>query len=111
MLLSYEISKSFVAYIIDQFGKEGMLSILGYMKKGQDVEQAFLSALSTPLEGLEIQWRYSIRKKMTWLTQLSYYLYEILFALTALISIFAFIKIILKKRAYMAEDAEDDLLS
>jgi len=111
MLLAYEESKSFVSFIIGQFGKEGMLSILEHMEKGQNVEQAFLSALDTPLEDLEIEWRYSIKNKMTWLTQLSNYLYEILFGLTALIAIFAFIKIILKKRAYMAEDAEDDLLS
>lgn len=111
ILLAYEESKSFVAYILREFGKEGVLSVLDHMKKGDNVEDAFLSALSTPLVDLEIQWRSSIRKKTTWFTYLSYYLYEILFALMALISIYAFIKITLKKRAYMAEDPEDHLLS
>jgi len=111
ILLAYEESKSFVAYILREFGKEGVLRVLDHMKKGKNVEDAFFSALSTPLVDLEIQWRSSIRKKTTWFTYLSYYLYEILFALMALISIYAFIKIMLKKRAYMAEDPEDHLLS
>ncbi|MBW1902663.1 MAG: hypothetical protein JRJ20_13680 [Deltaproteobacteria bacterium] len=111
LLLAYEESKSFVAYILSEFGKEGILSVLDHMKKGENVEDAFFNALATPLVDLEIQWRYSIRKKTTWFTLLSFYLYEILFGLMALLSIYAFIKIMLKKRAYMAEDPEDHLLS
>jgi len=111
MLLAYEQSKSFVAHIIAQFGKEGILSVLEHMKKGENVEEAFLSALSTPLEELELQWRQAVRTKMSWLTHLSCYLYEILFALMAMMTIYAFIKIIAKKKAYMAEDPEDILLS
>jgi hypothetical protein len=109
MLLAYEESKSFVTHIVSRFGKEGVLSVLEHMKKGESVDTAILSALSTPLDTLEEQWHNSLRKKMTWFTHLSYYLYEILFALMALISIYAFIKITVRKRAYMAEDTEDSL--
>ena len=109
MLLAYEESKSFVTHIVSRFGKEGVLSVLEHMKKGESVDTAILSALSTPLDTLEEQWHNSLRKKMTWFTHLSYYLYEILFALMALISIYAFIKIMVRKRAYMAEDTEDSL--
>ena len=111
LLLAYEESKSFVAHIISRFGKEGLLKVLEQMKKGVSVDTAIRKALSTPLGVLEREWHQSIRKKTTWFTLLSYYLYEILFALMALLSIFAFIKIMIKKRAYMQEDPEDSLFS
>jgi hypothetical protein len=111
LMLAYEESKGFVSHIISLYGKEGMLSVLNHMKNNESVEQAFIKALSMPLDDLEQEWNVSLRKEVTWLILLSYYLYEILFGLMALIAIFAFIKIILKKRAYMAEDAEDSLLS
>jgi hypothetical protein len=38
---------------------------------------------------------------MPWLAHVSFYLYEILFGLMALIAVYAFIKVILRKRAYM----------
>lgn len=111
LMLAYEESKGFVSHIISLYGKEGMLSILNHMKNNESVEQAFIKALSMPLDDLEQEWHVSLRKEATWFILLSYYLYEILFGLMALISIFAFIKIILKKRAYMAEHPEDHFLS
>ena len=109
--MSYEQSKSFVAHIIAGFGKEGLLNVLDHVKKGEDIHMAVINALSIPLEELEVEWQQAVRKKITWFIYLSYYLYEILFALMALVSIYAFIRIIIKKRAYMAEDAEDGLPS
>lgn len=111
MILAYEVSKSFVSHILGRFGKQGILSVLEHMKMGENVEEAFFNALATSLDDLELQWRDAVRKKITWFTHLSYYLYEILFGLMALISIYAFIRIILKKRAYMAEDTDESLLS
>jgi hypothetical protein len=111
LMLAYEESKGFISHIISLYGKEGMLSVLNHMKNNESVEQAFIKALSMPLDDLEQEWHVSLRKEATWLILLSYYLYEILFGLMALVSILAFIKIILKKRAYMAEHPEDSLLS
>jgi len=111
LMLAYEESKSFLTYIIGTDGREGVLRILNHMKSGESIEQAFLNALSISLHDLEQEWHASLRKEATWFILLSYYLYEILFGFMALISIFAFIKIILKKRAYMADDPEDSLLS
>lgn len=106
LMLAYEESKSFVAHIIAHFGKEGLLAVLRHMKKGENVEAALLKALSMSLEKLEKDWQQSLRKKVTWLTYLSYHLYEILFALMAFIAIAAFIKIAFRKRAYAREDEE-----
>lgn len=106
LLLAYEESRSFVNYIIGEYGKEGILKVLEQMKKGEDTRTAFLKALDISLEKLEEEWHDSLRRKMTWFTYLSYHLYEIVFALVAIITIFAFIKMILRKRAYMKEETE-----
>ena len=106
LLLSYEESKSFIAHIVARSGKEGLLKVLSRMKGGEDVEVAILKVLSTPLNKLEKEWQQSLKKKATWFTYLSYHLYEILFSLMAFMAIAAFIKIVLRKRAYIKE--EDD---
>jgi hypothetical protein len=107
LLLAYEESKSFVNFIIREYGKEGILRVLEQMKKGDDAGTAFLKALDTPFEKLEEKWHDSLRRKMTWFVYLSYHLYEIVFALIAIITIFAFIKMIRRKRAYMKEETEN----
>jgi len=106
-LLSYEESKSFVAYVVARFGAQGILGVLEEMKEGRDVETATLEALSVPLTRLEQDWQHSLRRKMTWFRYLTYYLYDILFALMALITLAAFIKIMLKRRAYRSRDEEE----
>ncbi len=109
IILAYEQSRSFVEYIIRKYGSSHLLNVLNRMHEGADVNEAFVNVFSFPLDFLETKWHQSLADENTWLIKLSYYLYEILFGLMALLSLFAFIKIILKKRAYMA--AEDDLLS
>jgi len=111
MLLAYEQSKGFVTHIVSKFRKEGLLRILYQMKEGKNIEKAVLKSLSVPLETLEKEWQNSLRQNMTWFTYLSFHLYEILFALMALVSLYAFIKAILKKRAYMADETEDTTFS
>jgi len=107
MILSYEESKSFVAHITSKYGKEGILKVLDGMKNGDAADAAVLKALSVPLRTLEKEWHESLRRKTTWFTYLSYHLYDILFALMGLIAMAAFIKIILRKRAYLKEEMED----
>jgi hypothetical protein len=77
------------------------------MESGLTAEAAIQTASFIPFEVLEKEWRYSLRKKMTWFALLSYYLYEILFALMALITIYAFIRRRIKKKLYWDDEPED----
>ncbi len=104
LLLAYEESEGFVKHIIARSGREGILSVLEHMKRGEEVDTAIRGSLSVPLERLEKEWQRSLRRKMTWFTYLSYHLYEILFALAALTSLYAFIRAVVRKRAYMKGD-------
>ncbi|HOP47172.1 MAG TPA: peptidase MA family metallohydrolase [Desulfobacteraceae bacterium] len=107
MLLAYEESKSFIEFILGNYGRDSILTILNYLKNGEEVDPAFIKVLPDSLEGLEKQWQQSLRKKTTWVTYLSYHVYEILFAFMALISIFGFIKLLMKKHSYMKDEEED----
>ncbi len=108
--LAYEQSKGFVAYMLGEFGRAGLLKILAFMKQGESVESAVQLACSKSLESLEQDWHRSLREDSPWLIHVSVYLYEIVFGLTALISIYGFIRLIMKKRSYRDEDSDESLL-
>ena len=111
LLLAYEESKSIVDYMIRRYGKERLIMLLEQMKQGESTDQAMLKSLSISSAELENGWHDSLRQKMTWFTYLSYHLYEILFAVMALISVYAFIKVMMKKRAYKREQTEEGPLN
>lgn len=108
LLLAYEQSKSFVDYFAREFGKEKFIFFLNAMKGGDSVEYAAHKAYSMPLKEIEEKWRKSLEKTWRWLLFLSYHLYDILFAFMALITIYAFIKMIIKKKNYQDQPEDDD---
>jgi hypothetical protein len=107
LMLSYEQSKSFVDYMIDRFGFSDLLVILHRMERGEDVHGAFLEVFHVSLDELEVDWQKTIERKTPWLAHASYYMYEILFGFTALLAMLAFIKMILRKRAYRKTEQDD----
>jgi len=106
-LLAYEASKRFTIYLIDRFGKDKITAILRHLESGQDIEVSTREVLSVSLYSLENQWQQSLKQKTTWLTFVSYYLYEILFAVLALITCYGFIRYRIKKSRYSDEEEVD----
>ena len=106
LLLSYEASRSFVEYIIRKYGVDGISRVIQRLKAGDTPEAAFSAGLSISLDDLERGWHDALRKRITWFTYAVNHLYEILFFLAALITIYGFIKVIMKKRAYQGEDED-----
>lgn len=111
LVLAYEQSKSVVTYIVHKFGKEGVLSVLNGMRQGEPLDTAILNELSISLAELEEKWRHTLRQRVTWFTYVIYNIYEILFVLGALITVFAFIKVFIRKKAYMKDESENDPFS
>ncbi len=110
LTLAYEESKSFVDYLIRLQGREGVLRLLEQMKKGESVERAVQATYGESLNSLEREWHKDLQNAMTWFTYVSYHLYEILFALAALITIYAAFRIMVKKRRRMKEYVDEPLL-
>ncbi len=107
-LLAYEESKSIVEYISREFGTSGLLQVLSHLRNGDEVDMAILKGLSIPLEELEKRWHDYLRKRITWFTYLSNNLYTVLFFLAALMTIYGFIRLLIKKRAYKDDEEDQD---
>lgn len=106
LLLAYEASLSFVEYIIRKYGVDGISRVIERLKAGDTQETAFSAGLSISLDDLEKGWHDALRKRTTWFMYVVNHLYEILFFLAALITIYGFIKAFMRKRAYKSEDED-----
>lgn len=105
--LAYEESKSIVEYIIREFGTSGLVRILNHLRQGDEIEGAVQKGLDISLQELEQRWQDHLIKSFTWAHYLSNNIYTILFFFAGLITIYGFIKLIMKKRAYKDDDMLD----
>lgn len=108
MILAYEESKSIIEYVNRNYGKEGILEILGSLKDGHPIEIAVYNSLSVSLEELEKEWLDHLRDTPRWLAFVANHIYGILFFLAAIASMIGFIRLMMQKRAYRDADDDDD---
>lgn len=101
--LAYQQSKSLVDYINREHGKMALLNILEHLKEGDQIEVAVQKALSISLPDLEARWHQHLQDKPGWLISLAANLYQLLFFCAALITIWGFVRMIRKKRAFRKE--------
>ena len=110
LVLAYETGKSFTEFLIREFGKHALFRILENLKNGDDTETAVQKALSLSLADAEQQWHSQLRKTGTWFVWISVHLYEILFLLAALVTVYGFFRMLIRQRNYAdeEEDGEDE---
>lgn len=110
LILAYEESKSAVDYIKSEFGAEGIHGILRNLKEGHTVEGAVLQGLSISLRELEDRWRRSLKGRVTWLTYGAHNLYEILFFVAALLTVYGSVRLVIARRrcSRRADDEDED---
>lgn len=108
LLTAYEQSKDLIEYIVKRFGANRILDILDHLKEGASPDRAIYRSLFISLDDLEGEWIKDLRKRATWLTYLSVYLYEILFFLGALLTVLGFIRVMIRKRSYRDDDYSFD---
>lgn len=104
LILAYEESKSIVEYIISEFGRQGMLNVLEYLQEGHSIEDSIQKSLSISTSELEMKWHAHLKRKYTWFSYFSNNLYTILFFLAAIITVYGFVRLLKKKRAYKDEE-------
>lgn len=110
LILAYEQSKSVVEYMSRTYGPQGVLDLLELLRQGYEIETAVEMRFAISFDQLESQWRYHLKKNISWFTYLSIHLYEILFVSAALLTILAYIRRVLRKKAYADEpDRSDEL--
>lgn len=108
LILAYEESKNIVEYIVRDFGKIELMQILENLKEGDTINGSVQKSLGLPLSELESKWHSSLKRKYTWFAYLSANLYTIIFSLAALITVYGFIRLIQKKRAYKDDEEEEE---
>jgi hypothetical protein len=104
LLLAYEESKSIVEYIVNKYGDNGIIKILGYLKAGYSANDSIEKSLSVNTSELEIKWLAELKRKNTWFSYFSNNLYTILFSLAALATVYGFVRLLKKKRAYVDDE-------
>lgn len=110
LFLAYEESKSFVGYVDSIYGAGKVSAILQSMRQGHVVQAAIRENLSMSLQDLEAKWSSHLRKRVTWPYYLASYLYEILFVVAALLTIYAFAKIMVTRQVKKRQDENEDVL-
>lgn len=106
LILAYEQSKSVVEFMSRRYGAQGVRDLLGMLQQGADLESAFEKRFSISFESFEEQWRDDLKTNLNWFSYLAAHLYEVLFVSAALLTIFAFIRRLFKKKAYEKDGDE-----
>ncbi len=104
LLLAYEQSKSMVNYIDRQYGKKGILDLLGHLKNGDSTEAATMKSLGISTDELEKNWLSHLESTPRWLVYLADNLYGILFFVAALLTVLGFIRRIMHRKVWESED-------
>ena len=102
--LAYDESKSLVEYIVSEYGSDGIQKILENLRNGDEINSAMQKGISISLDKLEKNWHAHLNKRIVWFTYLSNNLYGILFFFAAMITIFAFFRLLKRKSDYKEED-------
>jgi hypothetical protein len=109
IILAYEESKSIIEYIEKEFGKQGVLRILAYMKEGHSLDGSIQKGLSVSTSELDEKWQAYLKKSGGWFSYLSRNLYGILFFFAALITVYGFMRMLKKKKEQIDEPGDEDI--
>lgn len=108
LLLAYDESKSFTEYIVSEYGEQGLLKILEFLKEGESIDDSLEKSISIKLHDLEKDWLAYLHRKHTWFSYISNNLYTILFFLAGITTLYGFLRLLKKKREYTDEDEYDE---
>jgi hypothetical protein len=103
LLLAYAESKSYVEYIFREYGESGLFTILKYLNEGDTPEHAIKRSLAVDSDELERDWHLYLKRKYTAFSYIGQNLPIILFVFAALITVYGFLRMLKKKRAYRDE--------
>lgn len=108
LTLAYEQSKSLINFIDRRFGYPAILEILDFLKNGETVEYAVMGSLGVSVDQLEAAWREQLETTPRWLIFLASHLYAILFFLAAVLTMFGFMRLHLKRKRIYRQWEEDE---
>lgn len=108
LALAYEQSRSIVEFIIDNYGKNGILNILETMRTGAGYRDAILLSLVISYPELEKRWQEDQQSLMAVLSYFAVNLYTIIFVMAALLTFWIYIRLTIRKRRLREEPEDED---
>ena len=112
LILAYEESKSVVDYMVTKYSRSGVVSILGYLKTGDTIDEATRKGLFLTLDELEKGWTQYLQGKVTWIGYLAANIYTILLFVAAILACAGFVRVLMKRRRRaLMPDEEDDYIA
>lgn len=107
LILAYEESKSIVDYMVTEYGRARVVSILGHLRDGDTMNTATSKVLSVTPEELERLWVLNLQGQVTWIGYLAANAYTLLLFAAALLTICGFVRVIIR-RHHRASRADED---
>lgn len=107
LILAYQESRSFVEFIVSEYGEEKLIAVLNSLKNGRQAEQAVSDNLSVGLAALEQRWSQALTRKYSWTSYVANHIYWIVFVAAALITVAGYIRFRLRLKNYRDEDDEN----
>ena len=110
LILAYEESNSMTQYIGRSYGRGKIYQVLDGMERGESFESAVQRVLTVSLAQLEQAWRRDLRNRSSWYLLFASNLYEIIFFFMALVTIYAFFAMIIRRwnRARREPELDDE---
>jgi hypothetical protein len=90
------------------YSPQGVLDFLELLRQGYDFDAAVATRFGVTFDRLEGQWQDHLKNNINWFAYLSTHLYEILFVSAALLTILAYVRRVLRKKAYADEIDKSD---
>ncbi len=108
LVLAYQQSKSLVKYIRETYGARGLIRLLHRLGDGDDLTAALRKSLSADMNDLEAAWRDKLQTRRTWAYFIALHIYEIVFFMGALATIFAAVRYLIRKKN-LPDDPDEDI--
>ncbi|HNY65983.1 MAG TPA: peptidase MA family metallohydrolase [Deltaproteobacteria bacterium] len=107
LALAYGQSRSVVEYIVNNYGRNGVLNLLESLRRGASFEDAVEATLLEEMPEIEQGWRDGLLGPAAVIAYLVAHLYTILFILAALLTVWAYIRFLARKRR-LRDEPEDE---
>ena len=108
LIQAYAERRLFVEYLVARYGQESLLKVLQHLHEGWSIEHAISAATSKSLQDLEAEWLEELRSKKMWLVWVGQNLYELLFLLAAILTIVAFVRLVIRKKRYDPDEEDEE---
>jgi hypothetical protein len=107
LILAYEESRSFIDFIVQEYGADKLRMVLHEMRENRTLSEALTRVLSADLNVLEDKWRESLTRRYSWSAYAADHIYWLLFFVAALVTFIGYLRLRRRMKNYKDEEEEN----